>query len=49
MQLSAYIQYTGRKYADRAAILHIWKKRQKTDHKSTPGIPDYTFKEGESL
>ena len=48
-QLSAYIQSTGRKYADHAATLRIWAKRQKTEGKSTPGIPDYTFKEGESL
>ena len=48
-QLSAYIQSTGRKYADHAATLRIWAKRQKAKQKSTPGIPDYTFKEGESL
>ena len=48
-QLSAYIQSTGKKYADHAATLRIWAKRQKTERKSTPGIPDYTLKEGESL
>ena len=48
-QLSAYIQSTGRKYTDHAATLRIWAKRQKTERKSTPGIPDYTFTEGESL
>ena len=48
-QLSAYIQSTGKKYADHAATLRIWAKRQKTKQKSTPGIPDYTFREGESL
>ena len=48
-QLSAYIQSTGRKYADHAATLRIWAKRQKTEQKSKPGLPDYTFKEGESL
>ena len=48
-QLSAYIQSTGRKYADHAATLRIWARRQKAEQKSTPGIPDYTFKEGESL
>ncbi len=46
-QLSAYIQSTGKKYADHAATLRIWAKRQKTERKSTPGIPDYTFTEGE--
>ncbi len=48
-QLSAYIQSTGRKYADHAATLRIWAKRQKTEQKSKPGLPDYTFEEGESL
>ena len=48
-QLSAYIQSTGKKYTDHAATLRIWAKRQKTERKSTPGIPDYTFTEGESL
>ena len=48
-QLSAYIQSTGKKYTDHAATLRIWAKRQKTERKSTPGIPDYTFKEGENL
>ena len=48
-QLSAYIQSTGKKYADHSTTLRIWAKRQKTERKSTPGIPDYTFTEGESL
>ena len=48
-QLSAYIQATGKKYADHAATLRIWAKRQKLEQKQAPGIPDYTFKEGESL
>ena len=48
-QLSAYIQSTGKKYADHAATLRIWAKRQKSEQKQAPGIPDYTFKEGESL
>ena len=48
-QLSAYIQSTGKKYADHAATLRTWAKQQKTERKSTPGIPDYTFTEGESL
>ena len=48
-QLSAYIQSTGKKYADHAAPLRIWAKRQKLEQKQTPGILDYRFKEGESL
>ena len=47
-QLSAYVQSTGKKYADHAATLRIWAKRQKAEKKA-PGIPDYTFAEGESL
>ena len=48
-QLSAYIQSTGKKYADHAATLRIWAKRQRSEQKQAPGIPNYTFKEGESL
>ena len=48
-QLSAYIQSTGRKYADHAATLRIWAKRQQSEKKTAPGIPEYTFAEGESL
>lgn len=48
-QLSAYIQSTDKKYVDHAATLRIWTKRQKSEQKQAPGIPDYTFKEGESL
>ena len=48
-QLSAYIQSTGKKYADHAATLRIWAKRQKTERRTAPGIPAYTFAEGESL
>ena len=48
-QLSAYIQSAGKKYTDHAATLRIWAKRQKSEQKQAPGIPDYTFKEGESL
>ena len=48
-QLSAYIQSTGKKYADHAATLRIWAKRQRSEQKQAPGLPDYTFKEGESL
>ena len=48
-QLSAYIQSTGKKYVDHAATLRIWAKRQRSEQKQAPGIPDYTFREGESL
>ena len=48
-QLSAYIQSTGKRYADHAATLRIWAKRHRSEQKQAPGIPNYTFKEGESL
>ena len=48
-QLSAYIQSTGKRYADHAATLRIWAKRQKSEQKQATAILDYTFKEGESL
>ena len=48
-QLSAYIQSTGKRYADHAATLRIWAKRQKSEQKQATAIPDYTFTEGESL
>ena len=48
-QLSDYIQSTGKKYADYAATLRIWAKQQQSEKKTAPGIPDYSFKEGESL
>ena len=48
-QLSAYIQSTGKKYADHAATLRILANRQKSEQKQAPGVPDYTFTEGESL
>ena len=48
-QLSDYIQSTGKKYADHAATLRIWVKRQKSEQNQATAIPDYTFKEGESL
>ena len=48
-QLSAYTQSTGKKYTDHAATLRIWANRQKSEQKQAPGIPDYTFMEGEIL
>ena len=38
-QLSAYIQSTGRKYADHAATLRIWAKRQQSEKKDSTGYP----------
>ena len=47
--LSAYMQSTGRKYADHAATLRSWSARKKRQQKSGTGIPDYTYNEEESL
>lgn len=47
--LSAYMQSTGRKYADHAATLHSWSARKKRQQKPGAGIPDYTYNEEESL
>lgn len=47
--LSAYMQSTGRKYADHAATLRSWSARKKKQQKPGTGIPDYTYNEEESL
>lgn len=44
-QLSSYMQSSGKQYADHAATLRRWAQREKPKQ----GIPDYTYKEGESL
>ncbi len=47
--LSAYMQSTGRKYADHAATLRSWSARKKKQQKPGTGIPDYTYNKEESL
>lgn len=47
--LSAYMQSTGRKYADHAATLRSWSTRKKRQQKPGAGIPDYTYNKEESL
>lgn len=47
--LSAYMQSTGRKYADHAATLRSWSARKKRQQKPGAGIPDYTYNKEESL
>lgn len=44
-QLSSYMQSSGKQYADHAATLRRWAQREKPKQ----GIPDYSYKEGESL
>ena len=47
--LSAYMQSTGKKYADHAATLRSWSARKRKQQKPGTGIPDYTYNEEESL
>ena len=47
--LSAYMQSTGKTYADHAATLRSWSARKKKQQKPGTGIPDYTYNEEESL
>ena len=47
--LSAYMQSTGRKYADHTATLRSWSARKKRQQKPGTGIPDYTYNKEESL
>ena len=47
--LSAYMQSTGRKYADHAATLRNWSALKKRQQKPGAGIPDYTYNKEESL
>lgn len=44
-ELSGYIKSEGKQYADHAATLRRWHEREKPKK----GIPDYTYKEGQSL
>lgn len=47
--LSAYMQSTGKKYADHAATLRSWSARKRKHQKPGTGIPDYTYNKEESL
>lgn len=49
-RLSVHIASTGKKYNSHAATIFKWAQedKEKTDKKSG-GIPDYSYKEGESL
>lgn len=49
-QLSAHMKSTGKRYADHAATLRLWAKRQKSQPTmKQKSIPVYSHKEGESL
>lgn len=49
-QLSAYMESSGKKYKSHAATLRVWAARDRNQQKPrSSGMPDYSFKEGESL
>ncbi len=50
-EMSGYVAASGKTYQNYAAALHRWAKKEKADKKGAlkKGIPDYSFKEGESL
>ena len=48
-RLSGYIASTGKKYKNHAATIRRWAADDKAKEKPKKGIPDYTYKEGESL
>ena len=47
-EMSWYIAYSGNDYINHAAALYSWADREKKENPKK-GIPDYTYKEGESL
>ena len=52
-ELSEYMAAIGKEYANHAAAVRMWagRDRKETEKKENPkkGIPDYSYKEGESL
>lgn len=47
-EMSRYINYSGNDYMCHAAALSSWAEREKKENPKK-GIPDYSYKEGESL
>ena len=48
-RLSGYIASTGKKYQNHAATIRRWAAADTAGRAPKQGIPDYTYKEGESL
>ena len=48
-RLSGYIASTGRKYKNHAATIRRWAADDTAKAAPKRGIPDYSYKEGESL
>ncbi len=48
-RLSGYIASTGKKYRNHAATIRRWAADDTAKAAPKQGIPDYTYKEGQSL
>ena len=48
-RLSCHIASSGKKYQSHAATIYKWAQEDAAKQKPKKGIPDYSFKEGESL
>ena len=48
-RLSSYIASSGKNYKNHAATIRRWAADDKANGKPKKGIPDYSYKEGESL
>ena len=48
-RLSTHIASKGAKYRSHAATIYKWAQEDEAKKPPKKGIPDYTFKEGESL
>ena len=48
-RLSGYIASTGKKYQNHAATIRRWATADTAGCAPKQGVPDYTYKEGESL
>ena len=48
-RLSGYIASSGKKYKNHAATIRRWAADDRAKGKLKKGIPDYSYKEGESL
>ena len=51
IQLSTYMESKGKRYNNHAATLRNWAARDKSRQKPprSGGLPDYSYKDGESL
>ena len=48
-RLSGYIASSGKQYKNHAATIRRWAADDRAKEKTKKGIPDYSYKEGESL